>query len=97
MNMKQRYLEVTYCTGKPVAAYLYLPRRDGERAARTQRVSDQFNVDLASDGRPIGAEMLAPQAATLAAVTAILNQYHVAPVDEPDLAPRSAARAVTPA
>src|SRR5438128_4528249 len=45
--MKRYYLEVMYWKGKPLAAYLYLPRRDGERAARTQRVSDQFNVDLA--------------------------------------------------
>jgi uncharacterized protein YuzE len=89
--MKRSYLEVTYRKGKPLAAYLYLPRREGERAARTQRVSDEFNIDLASDGRPIGVEILAPRSATLAAVNSILSQYQVAPVEEADLAPLSAA------
>ena len=33
---KGRYLEVIYRKGKPLAAYLYLPRRDGDTAARSE-------------------------------------------------------------
>ncbi len=34
--MKEPYLEVTYRHGKPFAAYLYLPRRAGDRSARVR-------------------------------------------------------------
>ena len=35
--MKQPYLEVTYRRGRALAAYLYLPRTDGEKSVRTRR------------------------------------------------------------
>ena len=35
--MKHSYLEVTYRKGRPLAAYYYLPRRDGDKSARTER------------------------------------------------------------
>jgi hypothetical protein len=43
--MGRPYLEVTYCKGKPFAAYLYLDRRSGDNAARSER-RDDFVVDF---------------------------------------------------
>ena len=55
--MSKPYLEVTYRKGKPFAAYLYLDRRPGDSAVRSQRRED-FVVDYAKDGRPIGVELI---------------------------------------
>jgi hypothetical protein len=89
--MKRSYLEVTFRKGKPLAAYLYLPRRSDDRATRTEKVNSDFNIDFAADGRPIGVEILAPQAAKLAAVNAVLGKLQIAPLDAADLAPLAAA------
>lgn len=52
--MKTRYLEVTYRLGKPLAAYLYLPRQPGDKSVRTQRDEKTGLVsDFAADGRLI--------------------------------------------
>jgi hypothetical protein len=37
--MKERYLEITFRKGKPLAAYLYLPRRVGVKSARIVEAS----------------------------------------------------------
>lgn len=34
---KPSYLKVTYRNGRPLAAYYYLPRRDGDKSVRTER------------------------------------------------------------
>ena len=33
--MQERYVEITFRKGKPLAAYVYLPRRVGVKSART--------------------------------------------------------------
>ncbi|MBM4063598.1 MAG: DUF2283 domain-containing protein, partial [Planctomycetes bacterium] len=58
--MKHSYLEVTFRRGRPLAAYYYLPRRDGDSSVRTERASGGLVVDFAADGRPIGIEITAP-------------------------------------
>jgi hypothetical protein len=58
--MNEPYLEVTYRKGKPLAAYLYLPRRTGDVSARVEPRGDGYLVDWAVDGRPIGIEMPSP-------------------------------------
>jgi hypothetical protein len=49
-----RYLEITYRRGRPLAAYLYLPRRENDRSRRVVQEAHGLMVDLAEDGRPIG-------------------------------------------
>ena len=49
------YLQITYRQGKPFAAYLYLQRLHGDKAARTER-HGFWLVDLTDDGRAIGIE-----------------------------------------
>ena len=58
--MKRVFLKVTYRHGRPIAAYLNLPRLAGDTAAQTDRIDDVLLVDRAADGRPIGVEITDP-------------------------------------
>jgi hypothetical protein len=44
--MKDRYLEVTFRKGKPLAAYLYLPRQQNATSARTELVGAGLVADI---------------------------------------------------
>jgi hypothetical protein len=48
-------------------------------------------VDLASDGQPVGIEILAPGQLTLAALNRVLRELGCAPMSRADLAPLRAA------
>jgi hypothetical protein len=85
--MKNIYLEVTFRNGKPLAAYLYLPRNSGDRSARTEQRHPSMLIDYAPDGRPIGIELTSPRTVNLAALNAILEEIHQAPATPADLAP----------
>ena len=63
--MKERYLEVTYRSGKPIVGYLHLPRANGVKSARTEEMVPGLLVDFSIDGRPIGLEVTAPTKVTL--------------------------------
>src|SRR5207244_1190014 len=43
--MRGRYLEVTFRKGRAIAAYLYLPRRGAERAARVSKATPGLLID----------------------------------------------------
>jgi hypothetical protein len=58
--VRGRYLEVTFRKGRPVAAYLYLPRRGTEHAARVSKASPGLLIDFNPAGKPIGIEITAP-------------------------------------
>jgi len=90
--MKQRFLEITYRKGKPLAAYLYLPRNPGDKAARTQRQDSGLLIDYAEDGRPIGIEITAPTKITLAALNRALSIAHQEPATPEDFAPLNASQ-----
>jgi uncharacterized protein YuzE len=85
--MREPYLEVTFRQGKPLAAYLYLARRPGDRAARSEPVDDALVVDRSSDGRPIGIEIVDPQAVTPQRLNALLRTLHQAELPLAELAP----------
>ena len=89
--MNQRYLEVTFRNGKPVAAYLYLPRESDETSARTERREGGLLIDDAADGRPIGIEISAPQDLSLAALNRVLADLDQEPATDRELAPLAAA------
>jgi len=79
-----------YFTGKPLAAYLYLPRKSGARAARTVDVGRGVRVDLDEQGVPIGLEITAPAAVTGTELNAILTRHGVVPLDVAEWAPLAA-------
>jgi hypothetical protein len=89
--MKHSYLEVTYRKGRALAAYYYLPRKDEDRSARTERVDSGLLVDFASDGRPIGIEICSPSQFDLSALNKVLQRLGHDPVRPEDFSPLVAA------
>ena len=89
--MQERYLEVIFRKGKPLTAYLYLPRAIGVKSARTAAAAPGILVDFAANGVPIGLEITAPTQVTVEQVNAVLQTYRLAPMAPEDLAPLQAA------
>lgn len=88
--MSKPYLEITYRKGKPFAAYLYLDRRAGDKAVRTEPHGGWL-IDFTADGRAIGIEFTQVSSVDLAAVNAVLAANHQAPISGDDLRPLLAA------
>ena len=89
--MNQRYLQVTYRKGRPLAAYLYLPRKIGDKSARSVRCEGGLVLDYAADGRPIGVEITAPRMATLENLNRALAAAQVEPLSADEIQPLLAA------
>jgi len=89
--MKHNYLEVTFRKGQPLAAYYYLPRRDDDKVARTERVGGGLLVDYTADGRAIGVEISAPAKLELSQLNRVLADLGQPTVAPEDLAPLAAA------
>jgi hypothetical protein len=89
--MRHSYLEVTFRKGRPLAAYYYLPRQDGDRSARVESVASGLVVDFAPDGRPIGIEITAPSHLILSELNQVLSKLGQGLVAHDDLAPLAAA------
>lgn len=89
--MKDRYLEITFRKGKPVAAYLYLPREPGEKSKRTEKGGNGLLIDYGKDGRPIGIEITAPDQISDRVLNDLLTKLNVRPVEPGELSPLLAA------
>ncbi len=89
--MSQRYLEVTFRRGKPLAAYLYLPRHPGDTSTRVEPHGAGYLVDRTADGRPIGIEMPSPALVTVAGLNRVLSELNLEPVAPEEVAPVGAA------
>jgi uncharacterized protein YuzE len=89
--MKHRYLEVTYRKGKPVAAYLYLPRVVGASAVRTEDASNGLRIDYDAQGKALGIELTAPQLATVEQLNAVMAMLGQEPIQAQEWAPLKAA------
>jgi uncharacterized protein YuzE len=89
--LKPRYLEVTFRNGKPLAAYLYLPRNPGDASVRTVRHEEGLLIDFAEDGRAIGIEITAPRKVSLERLNRALAAVNQDPVTPEDLRPLAAA------
>lgn len=89
--MRQRYLEVTYQKGRPLAAYLYLPRSPGATSARTVKRGEGLLVDYGSSGEAIGLEIVAPGQVTVDEINAVLQDLGQPGLAPDELAPLHAA------
>lgn len=89
--MKDRYLEVTYRKGKPVAAYFYLARKPRTKSVRTERASDTILVDYGAEDEAIGIEIAAPAQVTVAEINEVLQSLGQALLGPDELAPLAAA------
>jgi uncharacterized protein YuzE len=84
--MKQRYLEITFRKGKPLAAYLYLPRPTGARAAHTVDAGQGVHIDLDDQGKPIGVEITAPTKVSADDLNAILARHGIGALESDEYA-----------
>ena len=89
--MKEHSLEVTYRHGEPLAAYLHLPRRPGEKSYRTSPAEAGMVIDYGRSGKPIGIEITAPGKLTLAALNRVLRGLGLPGLKRSDLSPLRAA------
>ncbi|MEW6112512.1 MAG: DUF2283 domain-containing protein [Thermodesulfobacteriota bacterium] len=89
--MKEAYLEITYRHGRPVAAYLYLPRNSRDRSYRTTKAAGGLVIDFARSGKPIGIEITAPAKVTTTGINRVLKELGFPPIKQSDLAPLRAA------
>ena len=89
--MKAMYLEVTFRHGRPIAAYLYLPRGTGEKSSRTSIVEPGLIIDFGPSGNPIGIEITAPTKVTVVDLNTVLSQLGLSPLKDSELAPLRAA------
>jgi hypothetical protein len=89
--MKDRYLEVTFRNGRPLAAYLYLPRVGPEKSVRTEKAGSGLLVDYASDGRPIGIEITDPVRTSVATLNGVLQSLGQEALRPNEAAPLQAA------
>ena len=89
--MRHSYLEVTFRKGRPLAAYYYLPRSEGDRSIRTETVAGGLVVDFTADGRPIGIEITAPTRLVLGDLNQLLLKLGQSVVAREDLGPLAAA------
>lgn len=89
--MRDAYLEITFRRGKILAAYLYLPRKEGMHTLRSERVSPGMVVDFAEDGRPIGIEMTAPALVAPEMVNQLLQRLGMPGLEPEELEPLKAA------
>lgn len=85
--MKERYLEVTFRKGKPLAAYLYLPREGGVKSVRTEIVTPGLLVDYAANGEPIGLEITAPGRVSVEQINAALERLGLPEATPEEFAP----------
>jgi hypothetical protein len=89
--MKEPYLEITYRRGRPIAAYLYLPRSSRDRSFRTAKAAGGLVIDFARSGKAIGIEITAPSKATATGINRVLKELGFPPIKQADLAPLRAA------
>jgi hypothetical protein len=89
--MKHRYLEVTYRKGKPIAAYLYVPREIGTTASRTEDAGPGLRVDFDAKGNPLGIELTAPSLVTVEQLNEVLKRLGQPPLQSAEWAPLEAA------
>ena len=89
--MRQRYLEVTFRHGQPLAAYLYLPRKPHAKVARTSDEGCGMKVDFDADGTPMGVEITAPSIVAADEINAVLEHLGQPRLPVEDWAPLRAA------
>ena len=89
--MKDRYLEITFRKGKPVAAYLYLPRELGQKSQRTEEAGNGLLIDFGESGQPIGIEITAPNQISVDVLNEILTSLNIRPIEPSKMSPLLAA------
>jgi uncharacterized protein YuzE len=90
-RVKRISLKVTYRRGRPIAAYVSLPRQPDDRVASTERIDGAVLVDRAADGRATGVEITDPSQCGPDRLLDLLRSLGQADIDRDDLRPLAAA------
>ncbi len=85
--MKSSYLEVTFRRGRPLAAYLYLPRAPEDKSGHVEQAGSGLLVDYTADGKPIGIEITSPAQVGITELNCVLGRLHAPAVANEDIAP----------
>ncbi len=89
--MKAMSIQVTYRKGRPFAAYIYLRRRLGEKAVRTEEINEDLLVDFGQENQPLGIEVMNPEAVGMDAILGVFDTLGLSRPDPIDLGPLQAA------
>ncbi|HET7274147.1 MAG TPA: DUF2283 domain-containing protein [Longimicrobiaceae bacterium] len=89
--MKAISLQINYQDGKPFAAYIYLSGSPGQKAFRTEEVAPEVLVDYASDGTPLGIEIVSPGYIEIEEIVQLFDRLGIGRPDPRELAPLRAA------
>lgn len=89
--MKDRYLEITYRNGRPLAAYLYLRRKTNAKSYQTKKISDGLVADFDDKENVIGLEIISPVTTTTDDINNALKHLELSPISEIELSPLMAA------
>lgn len=89
--MVDRYLEITWRKGKPIAAYLYLSRKAHAMSVRTEQLSPGLNADYDASGQAIGLEITSPVNVSMAEINRALVALRLEPMPDSELLPLKAA------
>ncbi len=89
--MKNSYLEVTFRHGRPLVAYLYLPRQSGDSSFRVKKVEPGLLVDFTEAGKPIGIEITAPRQINVSVLNRLLVELGASQITQDDVSPLLAA------
>ncbi len=89
--MNAPYLEVTFRHGRPIAAYLYLQRKAGDKSHRTVKAESEMVIDYEQSGQAIGIEITAPGKVTVTELNRVLSAIGAPTINGDDIAPLQAA------
>jgi len=87
----QRYLEITFRKGKPVAAYLYLTDDQGEKSQRSEEFGSGLVLDFDQGDELVGIEITSPASMTVDSVNDALQRHHMPLIASDELSPLVAA------
>ena len=89
--MKSASLRVTFKQGRAYVAYYSLPHDSRDSSVRCEKFEPDLVVDFNADGRPIGIEIITPEAVTVSRFNRVLRKLGLPPVTKKELAPLHAA------
>jgi len=84
--MSAMSVQFTYRDGRPFAAYICLAHAAGAETVRTEEVTSDLLIDYASDGTPLGIEIISPGIVTEQDINMVFDRPGLARPSPADLA-----------
>jgi len=84
-------LQITYRGGRPFAAYIYLDGAAQGVVHRSQEIVPEIVVDFDVDSKPVGVEIVSPEATGLDEILSVFDSLGLARPERQELNPLVAA------